>query len=231
MGGMHDLSIAIDGPAGSGKSVVARALARELGLLYVDTGAMYRAVTWKALQTGVSLDAREAMATLARAIRLELRPDPGTPSGYRVMADGEDITSALSSPEVDGVVGRVAAQPLVRQVLSRRQREIGLQGGVVMVGRDIATVVLPEARYKIYLDASLEERARRRLLELNGRGKAIDFDTVLAQMRERDRLDTERETAPLQVGEGAMVVDTTHCTIDETVSTILGRIRATQTRS
>ncbi|HEY4001747.1 MAG TPA: (d)CMP kinase [Candidatus Xenobia bacterium] len=218
---MSQPSIAIDGPAGSGKSVIAKALARRLGLLYVDTGAMYRAVTWKAQRLGLSLDDGARVTALAEGLDLRLEAEPASPIGYRVLVDGETVTALLYTPEVDGHVGRVAAQTAVRRVLAARQRDIGLAGGVVMVGRDIATVVLPEARYKIYLDASLEERARRRLADLLHKGEAVNFDTVLAQMRERDKLDMGRDEGPLQCVVGAMRVDTTHATVDETLESIL----------
>ncbi|MHB2021512.1 MAG: (d)CMP kinase [Candidatus Xenobia bacterium] len=223
---MSSFSIAIDGPAGSGKSVIARELARRLDMLYLDTGAMYRAVALAALRAGVTVSDTERVAAIARALRMAFVAAPEREEGYRLLADDADVTDSLHTPEVDAVVGLVAAQKAVREVLSAQQRALGLRGGVIMVGRDIATVVLPEARIKLFLTASLEERAVRRLRDLQAKHEAVNYDTVLAQMQTRDALDTQRETAPLRAAEGSLVVDTTGRTVAETLDAIVAQIGA-----
>ncbi len=223
--------IAIDGPAASGKSTVGYRLAQRLNYLYFDTGAMYRAVTWAALQQGLDLHDQEAIGELARRLHIEVRaPTPEEEDGRQatVLVDGQDVTWAIRTPEVDQHVSVVAANPLVRQALSAQQRRIGRQygegrgdkPGVVMVGRDIGTVVLPDAPLKIYLDAPVEERARRRYQELRERGKAVRYEQVLADMRRRDRLDSERAIAPLRVAEDAVVLDTAGLSVKQVVDRI-----------
>ncbi len=223
--------IAIDGPAASGKSTVGYRLAQRLNYLYFDTGAMYRAVTWAALQQGLDLHDQEAIGELARRLHIEVRaPTPEEEDGRQatVLVDGQDVTWAIRTPEVDQHVSVVAANPLVRQALSAQQRRIGRQygegrgdkPGVVMVGRDIGTVVLPDAPLKIYLDAPVEERARRRYQELRERGKAVRYEQVLADMRRRDRLDSERAIAPLRVAEDAVVLNTAGLSVKQVVDRI-----------
>ncbi|NPA25987.1 MAG: (d)CMP kinase [Chloroflexi bacterium] len=210
------LMIAIDGPAASGKSTLARRLAEALGYLYFDTGVLYRAVTWAALQRGLSPRDEAAMTRLASELAIDVRP-PSQADGRSndVWVDGQDVTWAIRSPEVDAWVAAVAAHPGVRQALLEVQRRIGRQGRVVMVGRDIGTVVLPEADFKIYLDASLEERARRRYEELRARGQPVSFDEVLARMRARDRTDAGRSVAPLRPAPDAWVLVTDGLTPDQ----------------
>jgi cytidylate kinase len=183
-------TITIDGPAGAGKSTLGALLAERLGYLYFDTGVMYRALTWAALRRRLDLHDGAALAALARRLRIELLA-PALDDGrqYTVLADGEDVTWAIRSPEVDRNVSLVSSYPDVRVELVRRQREIGLRGGVVMVGRDIGTVVMPEAPLKIYLEASLDERARRRYEDIRARGAAPSLDAVRADVSRRDDLD------------------------------------------
>ncbi len=208
--------IAIDGPAASGKSTLARRLAKALGYLYFDTGVLYRAVTWAALQQGLALDDEAAMTALAESLPIDVRP-PSQEDGRSndVWVAGRDVTWAIRSPQVDAWVSVVAAHPGVRRALLETQRRIGRQGRVVMVGRDIGTVVLPEADLKIYLDASLEERARRRYAELQQRGASVTYDEVLARTRARDQMDASRATAPLRPAPDAVVIVTDGLTADQ----------------
>lgn len=183
-------TITIDGPAGAGKSTLGELLARRLGYLYFDTGVMYRALTWAALQRRVDPGDADGLAGLARDLAIDIQP-PTLADGrqYTVLVDGADVTWELRSPEVDKNVSLAAKHPSVRAVMRARQRAIGLRGRVVMVGRDIGTVVLPEARLKIYLEASLGARAERRAAELRARGIAADLDAIAADVARRDALD------------------------------------------
>lgn len=182
--------ITIDGPAGAGKSTLGELLARRLGYLYFDTGTMYRALTWAALRDNVDLRDAEATAALARRLDIQVRP-PTEADGrqYTVLVDGRDVTWELRHPEVERQVSLAASYPAVRAVMRAQQRAIGLCGRVVMVGRDIGTIVMPEAPLKIYLEASLEERARRRTAELRARGRLAGLDEVRAEVARRDMLD------------------------------------------
>lgn len=200
--------IAIDGPAASGKSTLAELLARSLGYLYFDTGIMYRAITWVALQRGVAIEDESIVTKLAESVVIDVKP-PSIEDGrgYDVIVSGKDITWDIRRPEVDVNVSVVSAYPGVRKALSAQQRRIGLRGQVVMVGRDIGTVVLPEAALKIYLDASVEERARRRYMELQARGDNAKFADILAAMRRRDKIDSTRDIAPLRPADDAVIID------------------------
>lgn len=199
--------IAIDGPAGSGKSTLGERLAKSLGFLYFDTGVMYRAVTWAALDQGVVIENEAKIASLAEKIEIDVRP-PSKMDGrsYDVIVDGQDITWEIRRKEVDANVSVVSAYGGVRIALTSPQRCIGLRGEVVMVGRDIGTVVLPEADLKIYLDASVEERARRRHAELVQRGEPALEEEVLKSMKARDRIDSTRTVAPLKPAEDAIII-------------------------
>lgn len=216
---MKPSTIAIDGPASSGKSTIAELLARRLDYLYFDTGVMYRAVTWAALDRGIPIEDELAVTALAQKLGVQVTP-PTLNDGrqYTVLADGADVTWGIRAPEVNGNVSTVSAYPGVRRALVRQQRRVAAQGPVVMVGRDIGTVVLPEADLKIYLDASVEERARRRWREERARGEEADYEMVLASMRRRDEIDSNRKASPLRVAEGAAVLDTTSLSITEVLA-------------
>jgi len=199
--------IAIDGPAASGKSTLGNRLAQALGYLYFDTGVMYRAITLVALQQGIEISDEPAISSLAEHTHIDVRP-PSVQDGraYDVIADGQDITWGIRSAEVDAHVSPVSAYPGVRSALTAQQRRIGERGKVVMVGRDIGTVVLPDAELKIYLDASVEERARRRYQELVQRGEPASYDQILHSMRRRDQIDSNRAVAPLRPASDARIL-------------------------
>ena len=208
--------IAIDGPAASGKSTLGRRLADSLGYLFFDTGVMYRAVTWIALQRGMNLGDEAAVTDLAEKIQIDVAP--ASKSDGRVcdvIVEGKDITWETRRPEVDANVSVVSAYRGVRSAMSKQQRRIGQRGRVVMVGRDIGTVVLPEADLKIYLDASAQQRARRRSDEIKVRGGESDYEDILANMIERDRIDSTRDVAPLRAAADAVVIDSDSMSADE----------------
>ncbi len=212
----HPSIIAIDGPAASGKSTLGRRLADSLDYLFFDTGVMYRAVTWLALQRRIDIRDEAAVTALAERARIDVLP-ASKPDGRAcdVVVDEKDITWETRRPEVDANVSVVSAYRGVRKAMSDQQRRIGLRGKVVMVGRDIGTVVLPEADLKIYLDASAEERARRRHEENKSRGVESNYDDILAKVIERDRIDSTRDVAPLRAAEDAVVVDSDKLNADE----------------
>jgi CMP/dCMP kinase len=213
--------IAMDGPASSGKSTVAAILAHQLGFLYFDTGVMYRAVTLGALQKGVAISDEAAVTQIAETAVIEVEP-PSKQDGrqYDVLLDGEDVTWGIRSREVEGNVSPVSTYAGVRTAMTAQQRRIGLKGKVVMVGRDIGTVVLPEAPLKIYLDASVEERARRRHLELTNRGEKVEFEAILNNLRSRDQIDSTRKVAPLKIAPDAKYILSDGLSIDQVVEQI-----------
>lgn len=214
--------IAIDGPAAAGKSTIALGLAEKLGYLFFDTGVMYRAVTLAALQRDEAVSDEMAVTKLATQVSIDVLP-PSIEDGRTstVLLDDMDVTWEIRSPEVEENVSVVSMYHGVREAMSARQREIGLRGRVVMVGRDIGTVVLPEADLKVFLDASVRERAKRRYLECLSRGEDIPFEEILASMNARDSLDSTRELAPLVPAEDAVIIDTTYLTIDQVLAVIL----------
>lgn len=226
--GAHDHSrvIAIDGPAAAGKSTVARILADRLGALLFDTGTLYRAVTLAALRGNVPTADAEALATLAKARHIDVHP-PSTPDGrlYDVHLDGEDVTWPIRDPAVEAAVSEVSAHPGVRAALLPVQRRIADGAPVVMVGRDIGTIVVPDAGVKVFLEASLAERARRRFDELVERGTDADYDGVLADLQRRDAIDRGRATAPLRPAPEATIVTTDGLEVEEVIGLIEGLVR------
>ena len=211
------LIIAIDGPSGAGKGTIARAVAAALGYRHVDSGAMYRAVGWKALRAGLSLTDEDAVAALAERSTIDL-------TGDAVVIDGDDVSRAIRTPEIDRAAAAVARLPRVREVLVRRQRALGAGGGIVMEGRDIGTVVFPRADLKFYLDASDEERARRRALDPAHSG-ATSIAEVASALLERDQSDRTRQASPLYAASDAIVVDTTGRSISFVVEMVLNAIK------
>ena len=220
------LTIAIDGPAGSGKSSVARLVAQKLGYLYLDSGAMYRAVALNALQNGgIALTSESELETLARNSRIELQPLPPTLQDpcihNRVLLDGEDVTQAIRTNEVAQAASRVATVAGVRAVLVAAQQRAGTGGGVVMEGRDIGTVVFPNAELKIFLEATPEARAERRWKEHLEKGETLTVEQVLDEVHERDKRDTERKVSPLLRASDAVLVDNTAMDVEETARLIV----------
>jgi cytidylate kinase len=221
--------IAVDGPAASGKSTLALRLAEALGYLYFDTGVMYRAVTLAVLVAGLNPADEEKVSDVASGIDLDVRAstvDDGRQ--YDVVLDGRDITWEIRSAEVDQNVSQVSTYRGVRTAMTEIQRQIGLRGEVVMVGRDIGTVVLPEADLKLYLDASVEARAQRRFDECLARGESVKYEDILAWMRERDRIDSTRDLAPLKPAADALILDSTKLNPDQVFTHALKMVREKQ---
>ncbi len=217
-------TIAIDGPAGAGKSTIGRMLAERLGYLFLDTGAMYRAVALAALRRGISPTNEELLAEIADNLPIHIeKPMPGEADNrtYTVMIGMEDVTWEIRKPEVESVVSQVASHPEVRSALVGQQRRIAGLGPVVMVGRDITTDVLPDADLKIYLDASLQERARRRYTELQERGSALTYNQVESEIAHRDRQDMNREAGALRQAEDAILVDSDGLSKGQTLESIV----------
>ncbi|MCA9974075.1 MAG: (d)CMP kinase [Anaerolineales bacterium] len=215
--------IAIDGPAASGKSTVGRKLAEVLGFLFLDTGFMYRAVTLAALRRGVDVMDETAVTHLARHLDIDVRPPGDAADGrhYTALLDGEDVTWALRTPEVDANVSQVSSYLGVRKEMVRRQRALGARGGVVMVGRDIGTVVMPEAPLKLYIMASAPERARRRWADRRAQGHDTDYETILADVQRRDAIDSSRTHSPLRPAADAILIDSTGRPAETIVEEIL----------
>jgi len=213
--------IAIDGPAGAGKTTTARELARRLGFPHLDTGAMYRALALKVIRSHCSLADPAGIARVAAGTDVWLQHDH---SQQRILLDGADVTSQLRTAEVTKAVTPVCEVPEVRDLMVRLQRKLGRQGGVVVEGRDIGTVVFPDAELKIFLTADLVERANRRLRELQNAGQKADLQDVMEAIRQRDQRDAEREHSPLKQAAGAVLLDTTRMTFEQQVEAILGLI-------
>ena len=221
-------AIAIDGPAGSGKSTVSKRVAEKLGVLYVDTGAMYRALTLKVMAVGIKFDDEKAITELSSDLDLELLPPERSGATIRVVLDGKDVSEDIRTLEVTGNVKYVAKIASVRENLVRLQREMVADAdGSVMEGRDIGTVVLPGARCKFYVDAKFEERVNRRLAELIAKGKAAARDEVADDLKQRDHADTTRKVGALKIADDAVYVDTTDLTIEEVVEKITEHVRET----
>jgi cytidylate kinase len=215
-------NIAIDGPAASGKSTVAEILANQIGYLYFDTGVMYRAVTWASLEYLNGIEDEMAVSRLAEEIDIDVKP-PTIQDERKcdVLVNGKDVTWEIRKPIVDRNVSRVSAYAGVRQAMTAQQRKIGERGQVVMVGRDIGTVVLPDAALKVYLDASVEERARRRYEEIKHRNQPGTFDEILTAMKKRDEIDSTRDLAPLRPAEDAYILNSDGLNVEQVVAHIL----------
>jgi cytidylate kinase len=214
--------IALDGPAASGKSTLGRKLADSLGFLFFDTGIMYRAITLVALEMGVNVRDEDSVTKLARDTEIEIKP-PSKEDGraFDIVVGSKDITWDVRRSDVDANVSVVSAYPGVRKALSEQQRRIGMRGKVVMVGRDIGTVVLPEADLKIYLDASAEERAKRRYDELIARNEKASYDEILRKVIERDHVDSTRAVAPLRPAEDAVIIDSDKMDVEQVFAKVM----------
>lgn len=213
--------IALDGPAGAGKSTVSRRLARELGYIYLDTGAMYRAITWLVMENHLAIDDEKSIASLVKDVQLELLPSDDLNVPVTVKINGQDVTQAIRTPRVTNQVSKVAAQAAVRAKMVALQQEYGAKGGIVAEGRDIGTNVFPQAQLKIFLTATPQARAKRRLIDLQNQGESnLDLDTLIKEIEERDYLDSTRSIAPLQKAEDAIELITDDLTIDEVITKI-----------
>lgn len=213
-----NIQIAIDGPAGTGKSTIAKIVAEQLGFTYIDTGAMYRAVTYKALKENIQLNDEKKLEEMLLKTNIDLKPSP---NGQLVFVDGEDVTKKIRSNEVTANVPQVASLAKVREILVAKQKQLAKDGAVVMDGRDIGTHVLKEAELKIFMSASVEERAKRRLLDNKKRGIPSDYEQLKEEIALRDQQDMERKISPLVQAEDAIYLDTTHLSIEEVAEKIL----------
>ena len=214
--------IAIDGPSGAGKSTLAKRLARELGFIYLDTGAMYRALALKVLRQGVDLADDARLARLVESTEIDLQENNGT---LEVLLDGINVADEIRTPEVSQLASKVSALKIVRARMLDLQRGMGKRGSVVAEGRDIGTVVFPNAEVKIFLDASAEERARRRHAELRAAGRPADLSETLREMEERDKRDSERDLAPLRMADDALRIDSSNASADSVAAQVLAKIR------
>ncbi|MCD8511471.1 MAG: (d)CMP kinase [Bacillus sp. (in: Bacteria)] len=215
------MNIAIDGPAGAGKSTVAKMVAEELSYIYIDTGAMYRAITYEAIQNNIDVNDERKLVELLKELDIELINTEGS---QRILLNGKDITEEIRSSDVTNNVSYVAKHQKIRQEMVKRQQLLAVKGGTVMDGRDIGTMVLPEAELKVFLTASVEERARRRHEEHLAKGQSSDYDKLINEIRQRDKIDSEREIAPLIKAEDAVEVNSTTMSIKEVVHSILALV-------
>jgi len=220
-----DLIIAIDGPSGAGKSTLAKKLAEDLGFIYLDTGAMYRALALKILREGVDLADDQKLAQLVNSTAVDLQSDR---AGLEIFLDGRNVASEIRTPAVSQMASKASALKIVRDRMLDLQRRVGERGNVVAEGRDIGTVVFPEAQVKIFLSASPAERARRRCAELRAAGEPVDLDVTLREIEQRDKRDSERALAPLRKADDALVVDSSNSTADEVAACVLAEIRMKQ---
>lgn len=219
---MRKLIVAIDGPAGAGKSTVAKRVAKELGYTYMDTGAMYRAFAWRVREEGLELGDEKKLRRVLQDTHIEIVEQDGRLS---VLLNGVEVTERIRTPELSQSASLISTSGIVRERMVELQRAMGSRGGVVAEGRDIGTVVFPNAEVKIYLDASAEERARRRFEELRSQGRQVTLEETLKEMEERDRRDKERAVAPLRKAEGAVVIDSTGRSADQVVERIMQEIK------
>jgi cytidylate kinase len=224
--GKKSFTITLDGPAASGKSTLGERLAESLDFMYLDTGVMYRAVTLAVLKKNIDVNDEGLVTKVAEEIDLDIHPatiDDGRSND--VILESEDVTWEIRLPDVEAHVSQVSAYKGVRVAMTKRQREIGNRGGIVMVGRDIGTVVLPDAEIKLYLDASVEERAKRRYLELINRGKQVTYESVLDDLKRRDKIDSSRAIAPLRPAEDAIMIDSDHMNAEEVFQFIFNLVK------
>ncbi|MEK7210106.1 MAG: (d)CMP kinase [Candidatus Binatota bacterium] len=222
---VRKLIVAIDGPSGAGKSTVAKRLAKELGYTYMDTGAMYRAFAWKVMKEGIDLSDEKKLERVLQDTSIELLEQDGRSS---VLLNGVDVTDRIRTPELSQLASRVSTSKIVRERMVELQRDMGSHGGVVAEGRDIGTVVFPNAEVKVFLDASSGERARRRFEELRSQGREVTVEETLEEMEQRDRRDRERDVAPLRKAEDAVVIDSTQAGVDGVVGRIMQEIKRKQ---
>jgi len=206
------LIIAIDGPSGAGKSTITKLLSQRLGYINIDTGAMYRTLALMVKRAGISLDDSEALQRVCSAVSIEFERNNG---GYRVIANGEDVSELIRTPEISLLTSEVSSKKVVREIMTRMQREMGKDGGVILEGRDIGTVVFPAADVKFFLSASVEERGRRRYEELKTKGEGVSLDRTIAEVARRDEQDSNREHAPLRKADDAIELDSTALSIEE----------------
>ncbi len=218
----NGLIIAVDGPSGAGKSTIARLLSKRLGYLYLDTGAMYRAVALAVKRAGVSPDDDGALAAVCREAEISF---VRTDDHCHVFLDGEDVSAAIRTPELSLLTSKISMKKAVRDILARRQRELGQDGGVVLEGRDIGTVVFPDADLKFFLSASAEERGKRRYLELKAKGEDVQLERTIAEVAQRDQQDAQREHAPLRRADDAIDIDSTGLSIEEVVALMEEKIK------
>jgi cytidylate kinase len=217
--------VAIDGPGSSGKGTLGILLADMLNCLFVDTGAMYRALAVQALEQGIDLEDKECLGTLAERSEIRfIKSSPGDTWPYRIHIDDLDVTDKIRTPSIDMTSSRISAYPQVHDIMVRKQRLMAQEGGVVMEGRDIGTVVLPDADMKFFLTASTQERARRRHLQMQNWGRSVDLDHLEQQLSQRDRADSQRKVAPLRRAEDAIVIDTTDLSIAQALEEMLGHL-------
>ncbi|MCM2357520.1 MAG: (d)CMP kinase [Geobacteraceae bacterium] len=216
------LIIAVDGPSGAGKSTITRLLSQRLGYLYIDTGAMYRAVALAVRRAGVSPDDDAALVAVCRGVEISFVRTNGC---CQVLLNGEDVSAAIRTPEISMLTSRISARMVVRDVMVRLQRELGKNGGVILEGRDIGTVVFPDADLKFFLSASVDERGRRRYLELKGKGEDVLLERTIAEVAQRDEQDSRREHAPLRRADDAVDIDSTGLSIEEVVALMEGIIK------